>query len=240
MAGNKIILHWLNMSRSNRILWLLEILGVDYEVKVYKRTPGFRAPKELEKVHPLGKSPVIEVVKPDGQKEVIAETACIIEYLLENYDHAHKLAPATDEGRKKVNYYLHYTEASLQPYLTGALVNLMAKKQVPFGINFLVGAVTGKINDMYYKSESIKNLHYLEDIAKENDGNYFVDNKLTGADIILSFPVAELVFAADDSRGLFDNHPKELFPYLYKWSQLILNDANFKKCDEIVAAQSKL
>src|SRR5206468_2115110 len=108
-----IIVHHLNNSRSQRVLWLLEELGVPYEVVKYERDPQtMLAPPELKKIHPLGKSPV---VTDDGQ--TIAESGAILEYLVEKYG-ASRLAPnpGTPE-HLKYRYYLHYAEGSLMPLL---------------------------------------------------------------------------------------------------------------------------
>ncbi|EGV60979.1 glutathione transferase [Yamadazyma tenuis] len=239
MSETKVILHWLNHSRANRVLWLLELLDVNYEVKVYKRNSKFRAPKELEAIHPLGKSPVIEVIKPGKQPEVIAETGCIIEYLINNFDHSEKLVPSTDKGKAEVNYYLHYTEGTLQAVLTSFMVLYSARNFAPFGIGALVGAVTSQVNKAYFGTEVIKNLNYLENIAKGHDGGYFVDGKLTGADVILSFPIAELVMG-NQRDGLFEKSPQELFPYLNKWSKLVLADPAYKRAIETIDEKSKL
>ncbi|CAH6718687.1 glutathione S-transferase 1 [[Candida] jaroonii] len=237
MTDSKIILHWLNFSRSNRILWLLELLDIDYELKLYQRTKAFRAPKELYDIHPLGKSPVIEVVK-SGKSEVIAETGRIIEYLVDNYDHQGKLKPLTDEGKGQVSYYLHYTEGTLQPYLTGSLVNSLAKDQAPFGFKTLVGAITGQLNNQYFGKELLTNLQYLEDIAAKNKGGYFVDDKLTAADVVLSFPIAEAIFASPERiQPLLKKSPDQAYPYLKKWSQLVFNDPSYKKTLEVVKAK---
>lgn len=228
--SNKIVLHALNFSRATRILWLLEILQVEHELKLYKRDANYRAPPELEKLHPLGKSPVIEIIKPNGKSVIKAETGNIIDYLVKTYDTKKVLTPKTEEGDELVSYYLHYTEGSLQGPMVGALVLSMAKKKSPYLASFLVGAITSKINNMFFKAETLKNLKYLESIAKENDGGYFVENKLTAADIILSFPIAEVIFSSTEDRGLFESDPKTLYPYLYKWAQLILNDKQFQEC----------
>lgn len=161
----------------------------------------------------------------------------IVEYLISNFDHAQKFTPDTDEGKRQVSYFLHYTEGTLQALLTSFFVLSMAKNQAPFGMGYLVGAVTSKINQIYFGSEALKNLKYLESIAKENDGGYFVDGKLTGADVILVFPIAESVFGG---RKFLDGEPKELFPYLYKWSELVKKDPAFIKAGEVIESRSKL
>jgi len=100
-----ILVHHLNNSRSQRVLWLLEELGLPYEIKRYERDPAtLLGPPELKTVHPLGKSPVLD----DGEVRV-AETGAIIEYLLDAYDPEGRLRPArgTADGRR-FTYWLHY------------------------------------------------------------------------------------------------------------------------------------
>lgn len=121
-----IIVHHLQDSRSQRILWLLEELGVDYEVKRYDRNAMTRlAPSELLAVHPLGKSPVIAI---DG--EVVAETGAIFEVLLDRYDRAHRLHPARNHADyAQHRYWLHYAEGSAMPPLVMKLIMSMIPDQ---------------------------------------------------------------------------------------------------------------
>ena len=119
-----LTVHHLETSRSQRILWLLEELGVPYELKVYRRNPATRlAPAELKAVHPLGKSPVIT---DDG--EVIAESGAIIEYLVEGYGHgargelAQLQPPSGTREYRQCRYWMHYAEGSLMNWLVMKLV----------------------------------------------------------------------------------------------------------------------
>ena len=117
-----LIVHHLNNSRSQRVLWLLEELGVPYEVKRYERnTETMLAPPELKQVHPLGKSPVIT---DDGL--TIAETGLICEYLCDRYGQG-RLAPTKSIGvdspeRLRWLYWLHYAEGSAMPPLLLRLI----------------------------------------------------------------------------------------------------------------------
>ena len=114
-----ITLHHLENSRSQRILWLLEELGVDYEIKLYKRDPKTNlAPDELKAIHPLGKSPLIT----DGGK-VVAESAVIVNYLIRNYDKDNRFSSTQDsDAAQQTEYWLHFDEGSLMPYLVMSLV----------------------------------------------------------------------------------------------------------------------
>ncbi|CAK9439152.1 uncharacterized protein LODBEIA_P33760 [Lodderomyces beijingensis] len=238
--GDKITVHWLNYSRSQRIIWLLEELNVPFEIKAYARDKDFRAPKALEKVHPLGKSPLIEVTKPDGETQVIAETGHIISYILEHYDPNHILTPQNQREKQEVDYFLHYSEGTLQPNLVALLVHSFAKKKAPFGTRFLMGLLVKGIDDQFYLPETIKNLDFLDGIlAKQKatkNSDFFVGTHLTGADIILSFPVLTNIFASRASArtmGLPDFD--QTWPNLSRWCALIEKEPKFVKAHELVA-----
>lgn len=215
---------------------MLEELNVDYELKVYKRDKEYRAPPELNKIHPLGKSPVIEVIR-DGKSLIIAETGHVIEYLIKNYDTSKKLVPVTEEDKEQVDYFLHYSEGSLQPLLVSLLVNGTAVHMAPFPVKFLVRKIMNEINKAYYKTELIKNLNYLDNYLAKRGSKYFVGDKLSGADIIFLFPLIENLtdnkrikeFAGDE----FDL--RKLFPNICAWSDGILKEPKLIKANEIAA-----
>ena len=122
-----ITVHHLNNSRSQRILWMLEELGLDYEVKRYEREPSMQAPASLQAVHPLGKSPVIT----DGDK-TLAESGAILEYLVETYGNGRFAPAAGTPERLHYTYFLHYAEGSLMPLLLMKLVFNRMPERVPF------------------------------------------------------------------------------------------------------------
>jgi glutathione S-transferase len=109
--------HHLNQSRSQRILWALEELGLPYQLIHYQREKTMLAPASLKKVHPLGKSPVLE---DDGL--ILAESGAILEYLQETYDTNSLLKPQDREMRQQYRFWLHYAEGSLMPLLLMKLV----------------------------------------------------------------------------------------------------------------------
>ena len=110
-----IKVHHLNNSRSQRVLWLLEELAVPYEVIRYERNATtMLAPPELKKIHPLGKSPMIE----DGGR-VHAESGAIVEYLAETYGDG-RLVPGDPDGRERYRYWMHFAEGSMGPKITAA------------------------------------------------------------------------------------------------------------------------
>ncbi len=119
-----LTVHHLNNSRSQRVLWLLEELGVPYEIVRYQRQPDMRAPKELRAIHPLGKSPVIT-----DNGNTIAESGAIIEYLIATYGNGRLIPPPNTPERLRFTYWLHYAEGSaMQPLLLKLLFTLMPKR----------------------------------------------------------------------------------------------------------------
>lgn len=165
-----ITVHHLNNSRSQRILWMLEELGVKYEIKHYKRDPDTsRAPAELKAIHPLGKSPVIE----DGDL-VVAETGAIIVYLLDKYGEG-RFRPEKDT-QSYVDYvhFLHFAEGSaMLPLLLALYTGFLGEAAAP-----IQPMIMNEIKGI---------LDYCEYALTRND--YFAGSELTGADFQMIFPL---------------------------------------------------
>ncbi len=164
-----IIVHHLENSRSQRLLWLLEELGLDYEIRPYSRNPRtMLAPPELARIHPLGKAPVIE----DGG-HVIAETGAIIEYLVERAD-GRLGSPANRESLLRYRHFLHYAEGSLMPLLFTLLVigrlGLLGRPARPTLLKM-----------------TARHLDWLESELDQRD--WFAGEQFTAADIMMSFPL---------------------------------------------------
>ncbi|MEG9304706.1 glutathione S-transferase [Psychrobacter celer] len=169
-----IRLHHLNQSRSLRTLWLLEELGVAYEIVSHQRDATTHlAPDSLKAVHPLGKSPVIEM---DGQ--LYAESGAITELLIERFA-PKRLRPATDSSDYGTYLqWIHFAESSLMLPL---LLELFTKK---------AGVEDNAFLDGYISTEKHQLLSYLNDEVK--DKSFIVGNKLSGADFMLSFDLIML------------------------------------------------
>ena len=164
-----IIVHHLENSRSQRVLWLLEELGLPYEVRRYERNPKtMRAPPELKRVHPLGKSPVIE-----DQGLVIAETGAVIEYLVEKAE-GRLGPPANRESVLRYRQFLHYAEASMMPPLFGLLI-----------VNRL--GLLGRPARAPILAMLSEHLDWLETELSSRD--WFAGDEFTAADIMMSFPL---------------------------------------------------
>ncbi|MCL6417654.1 glutathione S-transferase [Aestuariirhabdus sp. Z084] len=185
-----VILHHLNNSRSQRILWLLEELEIPYEIKRYQRDATTNlAPAELRAVHPLGKSPVIT----DGEV-TIAESGAIIEYLVERYGQG-RLQPADESERLQCRYWMHYAEGTLMPFMVMKLVfDRMTKAPMPFFIKPVARMIAGKAMANYIGPNLASNMTFIEQHLASN--RWFAGDNLTMADFQMSFPLE-----ASASRG---------------------------------------
>lgn len=178
-----IVVHHLNNSRSQRILWLLEELGLPYQVTRHERDEKtMLAPPELRALHPLGKSPLIQ----DGDV-VVAETGAIVEYLLDTYGQG-RLRPAagTPEGRR-FTYWLHYAEGSAMTPLLLKLVFSQLPKRAPGLMRPVVNAISGKTQTSFIDPQIKAHADYWE--AELGRSTWFAGEELTAADILMSFPL---------------------------------------------------
>jgi glutathione S-transferase len=177
-----IRVHHLNNSRSQRVLWLLEEIGAPYDVVRYRRDKKtMLAPKELRRIHPLGKSPVIE-----DNGRILAETGLIVEYLVQSY--GPDLAPPSgSDAYWRYKYWLHYAEGSLMPPLLLKLV-----------INRL--GLLGRPARPFISAQLKLHLDFLE--SELSKGPWFLGDAFSAADIMMSFPIeaARARAALDETR----------------------------------------
>lgn len=178
-----IVVHHLNNSRSQRVLWLLEELGLPYEVKRYERdAKTMLAPPELLAVHPLGKSPVIT----DGDK-TIAETGAIIEYVIDTYGQGRLIPPAGTPERLRWTYWLHYAEGSAMTPLLLKLVFTALPARAPGLLKGLVKAVAAKAQSGFVDPQLKTHIDYWDaELAKTV---WFAGPDFSAADIAMSFPL---------------------------------------------------
>ncbi len=204
-----ITLHYLENSRAQRILWLLEEIGVEYEIKHYFRdTVTQLAPAELKQVHPLGKSPVIT----DGEI-CIAESAAIVEYLIEKYGNGN-LVPKDKKSLLKYREFMHYAEGTIMPFLVFSLIfNKIKTAPMPFFIKPIAKGIADKTMQSFVTPNIEANLKYLDDELTKT--GWFAGEKLSGADFMMSFPL-EAVAAR---TNLKENH-KNLAAYVEKIHQI--------------------
>ncbi len=179
-----IIVHHLEHSRSQRILWLLEELSVDYEIVSHARDPRTSlAPPELLELHPLGNSPVIV----DGDNK-IAESGAIVEYLLDKFDNGH-LRPAEDTPEfLQYRYWLHYAEGTFATLMMLSLmVNRIESAPMPFFAKPVAKKIAGQIRSAYLDANVNRNIRFIDATLAASD--WFCGDSLTAADIQMSFAV---------------------------------------------------
>lgn len=169
-----IVVHHLENSRSQRVLWLLEELALPYEVKRYARDPStMLAPPALANVHPLGKSPVIDDVDDEGRGRVIAETGAIVEYLVDSANGALG-APGNRDEALRYRHFLHYAEGSLMPPL---LAMLVVKR-----LGILGRPARAQLQHMF-------DVHLDWMDAELATRPWFAGDDFTAADVMMSFPI---------------------------------------------------
>jgi len=194
-----ITVHHLNNSRSQRVLWLLEELGLPYEIKKYQRdAQTMLAPPELRKVHPLGKSPAIT----DGEA-TLAESGAIIEYLLERYGNGRFVPAAGTPERLRYRYWLHFAEGSAMPPLLLKLIFERLKvTKMPFFAKPVARGIANKVLDTMVDPNLKRQLDFME--AELGRSEWFAGSEFSAADIQMSFPVE----ASAQRAGLDASRPK--------------------------------
>ena len=194
-----IVVHHLNNSRSQRVLWLLEELGLDYEIVRYQRDrKTMLAPPELKAIHPLGKSPVIT----DGDI-VVAESGAIVEYLVETYGQGRLAPPAGTAERRRWTYFLHYAEGSaMAPLLMKLIFDRVETSPAPFFVKPIARGIARKVKSSYILPQIEAHLDYLE--AELGKTAWFAGAEFSAADIQMSFPLE----AAAARGGLDERRPK--------------------------------
>ena len=199
-----IVVHHLNNSRSQRVLWLLEELGLAYEVKRYERdAKTMLAPASLRAVHPLGKSPVIT----DGDV-AIAESGAIIEYLVERHGDGRLTPVAGTPERLRYTYWLHYAEGSAMPPLLLKLVfDEVEKSPMPLFVRPVARGIASKVKSAFILPQLETHLDYME--AELGKTEWFAGNDFSAADVQMSFPLEAAV-----SRGGLDASRPKLMAFL--------------------------
>lgn len=213
-----ITVHHLNNSRSQRVLWLLEELGLDYEVERYQRDPKtMLAPASLRAVHPLGKSPVIT---EDGL--TIAESGAIIEYLVERHGKGRLVpAPGTPE-RLRFTYWLHFAEGSaMTPLLLKLIFVRLPLQPMPFFVRPVARGISDKVLETLVEPQLRTQQAFME--SELGKSRWFAGDSFTAADIQMSF-----VVEASATRGGLD----ERYPKLLAWLGRIHARAAYRRALE--------
>jgi glutathione S-transferase len=186
-----ITVHHLNNSRSQRVLWLLEELGLRYDVRRYERDKRtMLAPPELRKVHPLGKSPVIT-----DEDRTLAETGAIIDYILERYGEGRLIPRPGSDDRLRYTYWMHYAEGSAMTPLLLKLVFTRMPQQAPALLRGIVQTVASKANARLADPQIRTHLDYWDNELSKSE--WFAGNEFSAADIMMSFPLEAAAARAD-------------------------------------------
>ena len=186
-----LTLYHLRNSRSDRIIWLLEELALDYEIVRYDRDPTFRAPPEMREIHELGKSPIIR----DGDL-VLAESGAIVDYIMVRHG-AGRLAPRHgDPEWARYVFWLHFAEGSLMPWLT---IDLLLTSGIVPGVD------PGPLAPML-QQELARYLHWVD--ADMAGRAFAAGSDFSAADVMLAYA---LEFAKGRNHLADTEH---LVPYL--------------------------
>jgi glutathione S-transferase len=209
-----ITVHSLESSRSIRVAWLLEELGLPYKVRSYRRDENLRAPPELAQIHPLGRSPVVEV---DGH--VLAESGAILEYFVEREQ---KLGPSSPEELLQYRFFLHYAEGSLMPpLLVQLLVNKLRERPLPFFVKPIAQRIANGIESGYSGPGIVLHVGFVND---ELGGRpYFAGQTFTAADIQMFYGMEAAL-----SRGQGE------WPHARAWRRRVTDRAAFQRAAERV------
>ncbi|WP_332771455.1 glutathione S-transferase [Phenylobacterium sp.] len=190
-----LVVHHLNNSRSQRVLWLLEELGVPYEIQHHQRdTKTMLAPPELRAIHPLGKSPVIV----DGDV-VLAETGAIVDWIVERYGNGRLVPPAGTAERSRWTYWLHYAEGSAMPPLLMKLVFSRLPANAPAFLRPLVKSIAARAQAGFVDPSLKLHFDYWE--GELGKSEWFAGNEFSAADVMMSFPVEAAANRGDALNG---------------------------------------
>lgn len=210
--ASPLTVHHLENSRSLRVLWLLEELGLTYEIRRYARDANFRAPPELAAVHPLGRSPVVEV---DGH--VLAESGAIIEYFLERA--GGRLRPEDPESKLRYRFFLHYAEGSaMPPLLVQFLVEKLRARPMPFFVRPIAKQIADGIEKSFSAPAVATHFGFVESELKTRP--YFAGLEFSGADIQMIYPVEAAL-----RRGKGD------WPNLRAWRERVMARPAYQRAE---------
>ncbi|KAH0292071.1 hypothetical protein M436DRAFT_75162 [Aureobasidium namibiae CBS 147.97] len=201
-SAPKVTLYWLEKSRAQRIIWLLEECNVDYNIEILKRTSGMLAPPELKKIHPLGKSPVVKINAPGRTSPVtLAESGFITEYLTEHFA-PHLLPKRYEDGKQgpgleteewlRYRFFMQYAEGSLMALMsTNLIFSFLKGDKIPFFLRPITSGIYSKFDGMYFGPNFKTHFDFLESqlATAPNGGGFLCGKDLTAVDILMSFPL---------------------------------------------------
>jgi glutathione S-transferase len=218
VTAPRFVVHHLERSRSTRILWALEELGLPYELKVYKRDPKtMRAGPEIKKVHPVGRFPVLTV---DG--EALAESGAVLDTLSLDFADG-QLRPAQGPALRQYRYWLHFAEGSLMaPLLVMLIMGQITGDKVPFFLRPITKTIAGQINGNYTFPQLADLLGHVEGVLA--GAEYFAGDAFTMADIQMSYGV---LASLDRVPGA------EKYPAMKRWADRVTARPAYRKAIEV-------
>ncbi|MEM1261075.1 MAG: glutathione S-transferase [Pseudomonadota bacterium] len=213
-----LLVHHLENSRSQRLLWLLEELGVDYDVRRWDRDGETRlAPPGLREIHPLGKAPLL-----DDDGTIVAESGAIFEYLLEHHDTGRLVPDQGSQERHAYRYWMHYAEGTFMPFMVISLImGRIEATKMPFFAKPIANRIVGAVKSNFLDDNIRRNLEHMEATLAEHQ--WFCGDAMTAADIMMSLPVE----AAAIRVGLGDRYPA-----LAKFAERIHGLATYQRAIE--------
>ncbi|KAI0023136.1 glutathione S-transferase [Xylariomycetidae sp. FL0641] len=238
----KVKLYWLEQSRAQNILWLLEELQIPYELETFHRAKML-APPELQKVHPLGKSPVVEIT-PAGAAEpiVLAESGFIVQYLSEHFGLATTMLPKRwkdgQEGKVggeteeylRWQYILHFVEGTIMSRAMMAIVLLAIKgPDVPFFIRPVTALVSNQVMGVLIAPALKAQFAFLEKQLETSSGDYICGKDLTSADVLLSFVLISLKGRMSEFGKFGEGGPQAAYPKLYAYIDRLQELPGYKR-----------
>ncbi|OLN97872.1 Glutathione S-transferase 1-like protein 2 [Colletotrichum chlorophyti] len=251
----KIKLYWLNDSRAQNTLWLLEELRLSYSVEVFRRASNRLAPPELEAAHPLGKAPVLEITPlQDGAAPIkLAESGYITQYLVDHFGHRNPgLVPprwkAGQEGKvggeteayARFQYLLHYVEGSFFPVIVQyILLSVLKSDKVPFLFRPITSAVADKIFSIVLYPNAQKHLAMLDKFLKTapgatGNGAFLCGPQLTAADVLISFGLvtADKEKAFDKIGKWPGGSARAAYPAVFEYVDRLKREPGFLRAEE--------
>ncbi|MCO4785803.1 MAG: glutathione S-transferase [Marinomonas atlantica] len=208
-----LVLHHLENSRSQRIAWALEVLGVDYEVKTYLRTSDNVAPDTLKRIHPLGHAPVLQ-----DDEMTIAESGAILEFLTDEYDPENRLKPVDKKSLRDYRYWLHFAEGSFMPLLVMMLLfRKIPKQPMPFFVRPVAKSISNKVVSSFIEPRLRDVLNLIEEHLTVN--HWFAGDTVSAADMQMSFPILALSATT----------PIEGYPHIERWLAAVTKDPAYQR-----------
>ncbi|KAI1306583.1 putative glutathione S-transferase [Xylaria venustula] len=249
MAGQeaKVKLYWLEKSRAQNILWLLEELKIDYEIETFRRGSDMLAPPDLKKIHPLGKSPLVSVTPPGPSSEpiVLAESGFITQYLSEHFGHETTMMPKRwkdgQEGKVggeteewlRWQYTLHFVEGSfLSTLMMAVVIGMLKSNKVPFFIRPVTGFVANQVMSSFVLPNLKGQLGFLEKQLETSGGDFLCGKDLTSADVLLSFGMVSVKDRLEEFGSWPEGRPREVYPKLFAYIARLESQPGYKRSIE--------